>query len=239
MEATGMAQGNTSALDQVTSRRSRRRGTPGSDETRPIDAAAAEIDVGRRLRELRAASGFSLRALAEKSQLNANTLSLIENGKTSPSVSTLQHLARALNVPITAFFETGVSRQRVIYQKAGERLKATFTHGSLEDLGTGLAAPRAAPFVVTLKPHAGSGPELIVHTGHELVFCLQGRIAYQVDEEVYTLETGDSLLFEAHLPHRWRNLEEHPARFMLVLCPEDARDDPSERHFSVEEVLSD
>jgi hypothetical protein len=40
------------------------------------------------------------------------------------------------------------------------------------------------------------------------------------------------------LPHRWKNLEEHPARFILVLCPEDERDDPSERHFSVEAVLS-
>ncbi len=50
--------------------------------------------------------------------------------------------------------------------------------------------------------------------------------------------SGDSLLFEAHLPHRWRNLEENPARFILVLCPADERDDPSERHFSVEAVLA-
>ena len=54
------------------------------------------VDVGARLRELRAEHGFSIRALAEHSQLNVNTLSLIEHNKTSPSVSTLQQVAAAL-----------------------------------------------------------------------------------------------------------------------------------------------
>jgi transcriptional regulator with XRE-family HTH domain len=201
---------------------------------REAGKASGEINVGKRLRELRADNGFSIRALAERSQLNANTLSLIENGKTSPSVSTLQQLAQALSVPITAFFETGAPKQSMIFQKSGERPRVGFTHGSLEDLGAGLAVPGAAPFIVTLKPLADSGPALIVHTGHELVFCLKGRIAYLVADEVFTLEPGDSLLFEAHLPHRWRNLEENPARFMLVLCPADARDQPTERHFIAE-----
>ena len=63
------------------------------------------IDVGKRLRLLRSEKGLSLRALAELSGLNFNTLSLIENAKSSPSVSTLQRLAIALDVPITTFFE--------------------------------------------------------------------------------------------------------------------------------------
>ena len=215
-------------------RRKRRGGpivnSPGSDG----DSASSEINVGKRLRELRSESGHSLRSLAELSQLNANTLSLIENGRTSPSVSTLQQLAQALNVPITAFFETGAPKQNIVFQRSGERPRVGFTHGSLEDLGAGLAVPGAAPFIVTLKPHADSGPALIVHTGHELVFCLEGHIAYMVEDEIFTLEAGDSLLFEAHLPHRWKNLEENPARFMLVLCPADERDHPTERHFTAE-----
>jgi transcriptional regulator with XRE-family HTH domain len=199
-----------------------------------MEKASAEINVGQRLRELRAQSGLSIRALAEKSQLNANTLSLIENGKSSPSVSTLQQLAHALNVPITAFFETGAPKQSIIYQKAGARSGAGFTHGSLEDLGAGLAVPGAAPFLVTLNPRADSGTALIVHTGHELVFCLEGHIAYLIENQKFTLEPGDSLLFEAHLPHRWQNPEEYPARFILVLCPADERDHPTEQHFIAE-----
>lgn len=229
-----MTDSTTITSEPTKSRRKQRRGTPFRAFRNPANPDSAEIDVGRRLRELRTEGGFSLRALAEKSQLNANTLSLIENGKTSPSVSTLQQLAHALNVPMTAFFETGAPKRKVIYQRAGERSRVSFTHGSLEDLGAGLAASDAAPFIVTLKPHADSGPAPIVHTGHELVFCLKGRIAYMVENDVFTLESGDSLLFEAHLPHRWRNLEDNPSRFILVLCPADERDHPTEQHFIAE-----
>ncbi len=65
---------------------------------------ADEIDVGQRLRELRATRGLSLRALAKLSSLNVNTLSLIENRRTSPSVSTLQQLAQTLQVSYLGLF---------------------------------------------------------------------------------------------------------------------------------------
>ena len=51
----------------------------------PVYEEKLEESLGNRLRELRRQQGLSLRALAEKSGLSANTLSLIENGKTSPS----------------------------------------------------------------------------------------------------------------------------------------------------------
>ncbi len=98
-----------------------------------------EIDVGRRLRELRATHGLSMRALAEQSGLNINTLSLIENQRTSPSVSTLQHLAQALQVSISAFFETSHGDRVVVHQQAGNRPRAAFIHGSIEDLGAGMS----------------------------------------------------------------------------------------------------
>ncbi len=192
-----------------------------------------DIDVGRRLRELRRERRLSIRALAEKSGLNVNTLSLIENGKTSPSVSTLQQVAAALGSPINAFFETQIPLQAIVYQKAGQRHAAAFTHGTLADLGTGFSRPGLEPFVVTLEPQAHSGDTPIVHTGLEFVFCLEGCIGYEVDGQAFTLEPGDSLLFEAYLPHRWRNAGESRSRSLLLLCPADDRDHPDEKHFII------
>ena len=191
-----------------------------------------EIDVGRRLRELRVTRGFSMRALAEQSGLNVNTLSLIENRRTSPSVSTLQQLAQALQVPISAFFETEHGDRLVVYQKVGNRPRAAFKHGSIEDLGTGMPRFGAEPFIITLDPNADSGKTPIVHTGREFVYCLEGHIAYTVDTETYQLKPGDSLLFEAYLPHHWKNMDAIPSRNLLLLCPLDERDQPKERHFS-------
>ena len=193
-----------------------------------------EINVGRRLRELRIERGLSIRALAEQSGLNVNTLSMIENGKTSPSVSTLQQAATALKAPINAFFETQIYPQSSVYQKAGNRQSAAFTHGTLTDLGAGFTHSGLEPFVVTLEPQADSGDTPIVHTGLEFVYCLEGSLTYEVEGDTFTLDSGDSLLFEAHLPHRWRNAGNTPSRSLLLLCPSDERDHPDERHFTKE-----
>jgi transcriptional regulator with XRE-family HTH domain len=195
------------------------------------DQPSTEVNVGRRLRDLRAEHRLSIRALAEKSGLNVNTLSLIENGKTSPSVSTLQQVAAALGVPINAFFEVETLQQNIVYQKSGDRRSATFAHGALADLGVGFARQGIEPFLVTLEPKADSGKDSIVHTGVELVYCLEGCIEYKVDGQAFLLKPGDSLLFEAHLPHRWRNADVTPSRSLLILCPADEHDKPDERHF--------
>lgn len=192
----------------------------------------SDVNVGRRLRELRIERGISIRALAEQSGLNVNTLSFIENSKTSPSVSTLQQVAAALKMPITAFFETETPLRKIVYQKADERQTAAFAYGTLADLGAGFARSGLEPFVVTLEPRADSGDTPIVHTGLEFVFCLDGCIGYEVDGQDFTLEPGDSLLFEAHLPHRWRNAGDSPSRSLLLLCPADERDHANERHFT-------
>jgi transcriptional regulator with XRE-family HTH domain len=195
-----------------------------------------EINVGRELRTLCAQRGLSMRALAEKSGLAVNTLSLIQNGKTSPSVSTLQQLALALEVPITAFFKNDFPKSRVAFIKTGEHPGAAFAHGTLEDLGGGLKDTSIEPFIVNMRPNSTSGTHPIVHTGHEFVFCLAGRIVYVIENQTYMLEPGDSLLFESHLPHSWQNVEEVPARAILVLCPLDYRDNSTQLHFSPDDL---
>ncbi len=198
----------------------------------PVETTVEEIDVGGQLRRLRSENGLSIRALAELSGLNVNTLSLIENGKTSPSVSTLQQLAAALRVPIAAFFETDVPQKSLVYQKAGQRPRAAFSHGELEDMGAGLTLSGGKPLRLTLEAGADSGATPIVHTGHEFVYCLEGRLNYVVAGQSYLLEPGDSLIFEAHLPHRWFNPGDTASHSLLILCPADENDRPDERHFA-------
>lgn len=188
---------------------------PETDETAPV----GKVDVGARLRALREGRRLSIRALAEASGLAVNTLSLIENGKTSPSVSTLQQIAAALAQPITAFFEPDRPRSRLIFQKSNHQQAASFSHGSLADLGAGMAMRKLEPLLITLDPGAGSGPQLIVHPGQEFIFCLEGRIHYTVAEEDYTLEPGDSLIFDSTMPHSWENPDNAPSRALLILSP--------------------
>ncbi len=183
---------------------------------------------------LRTEHGHSLRRLADLSGLNVNTLSLIENGRTSPSVSTLQQVARAMQVPISAFFEMDEAAQTVVFQQAGHRPRAAFAHGMAEDMGAGMTLHGGQPLLVTLRPGTDSGPAPIVHTGHEFVYCLEGQLDYTIDGRRYVLEAGDSLIFEAHLPHRWGNPGLTQTRSLLILCPDDENDRPTDRHFATE-----
>jgi transcriptional regulator with XRE-family HTH domain len=174
---------------------------------------APEPGVGKRIRALREQRGLSLRALAEQSSLSINAISRMERGETSPTVSSLHSLATALNVPITDFFQHEPKastvlvkhNQRVVYQQEGVQI---------ESLGIGLRHQQLEPFIIVVQPSSGS--DFVVHEGQELVFCLTGRITYYVGAETYHLTEGDSLLFEATQPHRFKNSSGQVARFLLV-----------------------
>ena len=144
---------------------------------------AISIDVGVRLRELREGHNISMRGLATASGLSANALSMIERGKTSPSVSTLYKLADALGVPITAFFGTENEKRQAIFIKSDQRVRIPFSRGVWEGLGGEQFTGRMEPFVLTLENGASSGPHSMAHSGHEFVYCLRGKLEYEVDGE--------------------------------------------------------
>ncbi len=199
----------------------------------PVYEEKLEESLGNRLRDLRRQQGLSLRALAEKSGLSANTLSLIENGKTSPSVATLQQIALALSIPITAFFEVQVNRDPVIFTKSDSRTPATFLHGKLEEMGTGVGNEGLQPFIVNFDPHTDSGPQPLTHEGSEFVYCLKGRVIYNVVGEEYILEPGDSLLFSSKMPHTWYNpLDEH-SQVIIVLASTEEPHRPAQVQYPV------
>lgn len=193
---------------------------------------AVSMDVGARLRSLREERGVSMRALARRSGLSANALSMIERGLTSPSVSTLHKLSGALEVPITAFFREEPPRSKIVFCKASDRVRIPLVKGVWEGLGGESFTGRMEPFMITVDTGGSSGPYGMIHTGHEFVFCLRGALEYNVDGEQFTLQAGDSLLFAANLNHRWRNPGKTVANAVIVLAGFEETERPSEFHFS-------
>lgn len=194
------------------------------------EADAVSVDVGVRVRELREERGLSIRALGRASGLSANALSMIERGRTSPSVSTLYKVAEALEVPVTRLFRTEPHHSRVVFRKAASRTRVPFARGLWEGLGGEMFEGAVEPFALTLERGASSGPHPIVHTGHEFVVCLRGQLEYQVENEVYLLEPGDALLFTSHLRHRWRNPGSTVTNAIFVLSGFETGEQPSRRH---------
>lgn len=187
-------------------------------------------NVGIHLKEFRSERGLSLRALAELCDLSPNTISLIERGVTSPSVSTLHRLATALGVPINAFFTEPVERMEVILTRGGERARSGSASVILESIGYGLEQQACDPFLVTLEAGAGSGSRQMMHSGHELIFCLEGELDYEIAGEHHRLRPGDALLFHADLPHRWHNPNDEPVSFLLIMQLIEERHEHLDQH---------
>ena len=197
-----------------------------------FEKEAVSIDVGGRLRELRLGIGVSMRALARMSGLSANALSMIERGRTSPSVSTLHKLANAMGIPITAFFREDPKHRDVVFCKAGERNRVPFMRGLWEGLGGESFSGRVQPFMLTLESGGSSGPFGMVHSGHEFVLCMRGQLGYEIENDHFVLEPGDSLLFAADLRHRWRNSGKMVTTALILLSGFSEDEQPGEYHIA-------
>ncbi|HEY62658.1 MAG TPA: helix-turn-helix domain-containing protein [Anaerolineae bacterium] len=193
---------------------------------------AISVDVGSRLRGLRQERGMSMRALARASGLSANALSMIERGRSSPSVSTLYKLSEAMEIPITAFFRDLPPKNEIVFRKAEERTRVPFLRGVWEGLGGEFFVGRMEPFMLTLESGASSGPFGIVHSGHEFVLCIRGQLEYIVGNKRFILDTGDSLLFVANLRHRWRNPGKTVTNAIFVVAEFEQDERPGEFHIS-------
>lgn len=188
-------------------------------------------NLGNRLKKIRGERGLSQRELAERAGISANAISLIERNENSPSVSTLQSLAAALSVKISYFFEEEQPGE-VLFVSAGQRPELKSDGVRIESVGGKLLNQEMEPFLVHLEPGAGSGRQLVIHSGHELVYCLSGEIDYLIDGEPYLVRAGDMLLFQAYMPHSWTNSGSQPASFFLVLQTPGETEETIQRHFS-------
>ncbi|MCB9134553.1 MAG: helix-turn-helix transcriptional regulator [Anaerolineales bacterium] len=189
-----------------------------------------ERTVGERLRILRTERDLSQRALAQLASISPNSVSLIERDEISPSVATIQNLATALKVRVGYFFQDE-NEVSVLHVKAAQRSAVDSQGVRIESIGSRIHAQEVEPFVVQLAPNTSSGERQVIHAGHEVVYCLSGKLEYLIDGTVYEIEAGDFLLFEASLPHLWRNPFEKEATFLLMLQTPGARLEPVKRHF--------
>jgi len=187
--------------------------------------------VGSKLRAVREERGLSQRELAQHAGISTNAISLIERDENSPSVSTLQNLAAALNVKMSYFFDDHAPTQ-ILHVKAENRPAISSKGVRIEGLDGKLNYQEMEPFLISLEPNSGSGERQVVHTGHEMVYCLSGNVEYLIDGKIFSLGVGDFLLFEAHLPHLWRNVTDEDAVILLVLQSSGQTDQSVERHFS-------
>ena len=180
-----------------------------------------EQAIGRSVRRFREKMNLTINGLSNASGISTGMLSKIENGTTSPSLSTIQSLSRALNVPVTSLFRDFEETRDATFVKAGEGLKierrGTRAGHQYELLGH---APHGAvivePYMITLTEESDVFP-IFQHPGLEFIYMLEGELVYRHGGEVYRLHPGDALFFDSNAPHGPEELSQLPIRFLSVI----------------------
>ena len=185
------------------------------------DERNLEAAIGHQVRSLRKKLGMTVNELASLAGLSTGMLSKIENGLTSPSLTTLKSLSRALNVPFTALFQRFDEQHDATFVKAGDGLKierrGTRAGHQYSLLGHSVnKAVAVEPYMITLSHHSEVFP-LFQHDGQEFLFLVEGRMDYHHGGQTFAMEPGDSLFFDADAPHGPESLHDLPIRFLSVI----------------------
>jgi transcriptional regulator with XRE-family HTH domain len=185
----------------------------------PADATASA--VGRRVKALREAMGLSLRDLAERSGVSAPMLSQVERGETSPTLAVAEKIAAGLELTLSQLLRLDEG-EHVAISRAGERRRFERGGHRFEELTPPLPGQRADVSLHTLKSGATTGgpddPPMHEPGSRETAVVLTGVLALTVDGTRHELHAGDSVTFDADLPHHFENDGEEQARFLAVIA---------------------
>ena len=183
------------------------------------EPAPVEVDLGARIRALRLAQHGTLRALAEQAGVTESFLSQVERGVASPSIASVQRIARALGTSIAELFTADESagslvrlreRQRIVYQGLG----------AVDELLTRSSDGKLQVIMSTIQPGGGTGDEAYTHdSDEEVLVVLEGVLDLWVGSEHYRLEAGDAVTHSSRIPHRNTNPGPGVTRILFCITP--------------------
>jgi transcriptional regulator with XRE-family HTH domain len=181
--------------------------------------ATAELQLGPRIRALRQARNITLRELASRAGVTESFLSQVEREVTSPSIASVQRIARGLDLAIAELFVEEVPHGRVVRRADRRRIAYPGLLAVDEFLTSGLDG-RLQVILSTIEPGGGTGDEPYAHeSDEEVVIVLSGRLELWVGGEHHVLEEGDTVTYSSRLPHRNVNSGDTTAVVLFCVTP--------------------
>ena len=177
--------------------------------------------IGKKLKATRLRNDMTIQELAVSSRVSSNMISRIERGLTTPSVEIMVKLGNTFGMSINYFVEEAEKGSTIVHTKKGQGEPVFFFEDKHQiiSLTQGLRDPNFTVFFDTIEENCSSGDGGMVHTGEEFALVIEGSLEFVIDGEHYELEEGDSIVFKASLPHRWRNLNQGKTEVLWVVSP--------------------
>lgn len=167
-----------------------------------LEAEATVTRIGGRIRELRAERDLTLQSLAQRTGLSSSMLSLVERGKTSPSIGTLVAISSALGVHMSDLVDDRLEVQTdPVSRREDQQLYVTAEGVQHRVLKTDDSHAMELGFN-EYEPGTGSGSTPVHHSGYEYGIVIEGELTVEVDGEAYRLKPGDCISYDSNKPHR-------------------------------------
>ena len=177
------------------------------------------LDVGAHLRAVRTLYGLSQRELAKRAGVTNGLISLIEQNRVSPSVSSLKKVLDGIPMSLAEFFTLDLSAIPQVF----------FASEELTDLGDRSASlrlvaarrPKRAMSIMHERyaPGADTGADMLRHEGEEGGVVVRGRVELTIGGESRVLGPGDAYYFTSAIPHRFRNTGSEPCEIISASTP--------------------
>lgn len=181
--------------------------------------------LAERLSVFRKLNGLSLEQVATRAGITKSYLSKLERGLSSPTIATLLKLAQALGRNTEQLIGETEDNDDIVLVKAQDRVPFTRSKEREGYIYEAIAASRTkkamAPFIMTPPTLVNEKTDLASHAGEEFIFLVSGVMEVIFEGRVIRLETGDSLYFNAAIPHRSRSLGQQPAQALVVVSIPD------------------
>ena len=162
-------------------------------------------NIGQKLKTLRAHQGLSQRKLASMSGVSNATISLIEHGRTDPSMGMLKKILDAMDMSFAEFFSAESRGEEKYFYENSELSEISKGPISFLQVGNDLTDSSLQIMYEKYQPGADTGHSMLSHNAEEGGVILSGRLEVTVGDQVRVLRPGDAYLFNSRKPHRFRN----------------------------------
>lgn len=162
-------------------------------------------EVGSRLRAVRQMHGLSQRELAKRAGVTNGMISLIEQGRVSPSVASLKKVLDGIPMALAEFFTLDPEQTPQVFYAGDELTELGEGDVSLRLVAGNRPGRRLTILREVYEPGADTGAEMLSHPGEEGGVVVSGRIEITVGSQLRQLGPGEAFYFPSAVPHRFRN----------------------------------
>ncbi len=177
------------------------------------------IDVGTHLKAVRQMYGLSQRELAKRAGVTNGLISLIEQNRVSPSVSSLKKVLDGIPMALADFFTLDLAGNAQVFFPRAELSDIGSANVELRLVGARLAKRSMSILHERYASNADTGEEMLTHAGEEGGVVVRGKIELTVGGESRVLGPGDAYYFKSSLPHRFRNIGREECEIVSASSP--------------------